>query len=408
MNPWVQHLILNALGLGLLGVLAWVVPHSWRHEPRATHRFFVLIVLLSVSIPALQFSLWACFPPQAGELTEATSRPGFRSPPRYLTSDVAVKRVLGSARHGEPETEVSLRRWEAAGEATVSVFDLKRDRPSESTGQFLLTAYIVGAGSVAVYQTIRLLRTINFLARCRPVTDPQILELWQAVAGGSELCDRLRLLRSDEIHCPCCWGLLRPRLVLPADGRACNLDALRWSFRHELVHLERGDSWIVLWQSLFLTLYWYHPAAWWLSRGLNWWREASCDQVVVQRAGKRKSYALALVSFAESPVPTVLGRQVTFMHSVGTLYCLRDRLELLVRDDQRASGWRRGLTWAAAHAALALITIGELAADGPVSAQFAPAPTLANRGDRSADKGGDRGGIRRSERITEIQIQDRP
>jgi D-alanyl-D-alanine endopeptidase (penicillin-binding protein 7) len=229
---------------------------------------------------------------------------------------------------------------------------------------------------MAVWQGARLLRTLWFLAQCRPITDPQTVALWQAVAARSPLRDRVRLLTALDVHCPCCWGLLRPRLVLPADFRGCDPNALRWSFRHELVHLERGDAWTGLGQTLLLTMHWYHPTAWWLSRQLNWWREVSCDRVVVQRAGQRRSYALALVRFTESSVQTVRRLRPTFLHLAGLLSQLQDRLQMLSQGDPPSSEGHRVLTWSMALATLGLIAAGQLGATAIVPHESAREASL--------------------------------
>ncbi|QWT22274.1 M56 family metallopeptidase [Bacillus sp. NP157] len=92
-------------------------------------------------------------------------------------------------------------------------------------------------------------------------------------------------------------GILRPRIVLPADfderfasgERALVLD-------HEATHARRRDA---LWAALAHGLacaFWFHPFAWWALRAFRTDQELACDAAVVQRQpSSRRVYAEALL-----------------------------------------------------------------------------------------------------------------
>jgi beta-lactamase regulating signal transducer with metallopeptidase domain len=225
---------------------------------------------------------------------------------------------------------------------------------------------------MAAYQGLRVVWTACFLGRCRPLADPQALALWHEVCTGSPLRDRTRLLTSAAVRAPCCWGLLRPCVVFPADWRDAPADALQWALRHERVHLERRDSWAALAQALLLTLYWYHPFAWWLSRHLDWWREVSCDLGVVRRVGQRQSYALALSHFAG---PAARDRRPALFHAADAYSRLCERVHMLAIVDHPPARRRRRLGWAAA-ALLGLVGVAQLGASAAFQRAAAPPTDL--------------------------------
>ena len=64
------------------------------------------------------------------------------------------------------------------------------------------------------------------------------------VSASSPLKGRVALRASDEIHVPMCFGLRNPMVLLPASGEPrLAPEVLACVLLHELVHLERRDTW---------------------------------------------------------------------------------------------------------------------------------------------------------------------
>src|SRR5207237_5100112 len=68
---------------------------------------------------------------------------------------------------------------------------------------------------------------------------------------------------------------------------------------HELAHIRRHDFIINLLQTLIETLFFYHPAIWWLSHRIRIEREHCCDDLVVRVLDNRSEYSRALVAIEE-------------------------------------------------------------------------------------------------------------
>ena len=71
-------------------------------------------------------------------------------------------------------------------------------------------------------------------------------------------------------------------------------EALEAVIAHELAHVRRLDLWVNLLQRVVETLFFYHPAVWWISRQLRQEREMCCDEMAVAATGERLAYVEAL------------------------------------------------------------------------------------------------------------------
>ncbi len=115
----------------------------------------------------------------------------------------------------------------------------------------------------------------------------------------------LRVLQSSLVQTPVVVGWLRPTILLPVSLlsgiSAVQLDAI---LAHEIAHVRRHDYVINLVQAVLETLFFYHPAVWWLTRRIRDVRELCCDDLAVGALGNRVEYGRALLFVEESRVAT--------------------------------------------------------------------------------------------------------
>lgn len=142
--------------------------------------------------------------------------------------------------------------------------------------------------------------------------------LWRLRTMGvtpapQETCDLLRrvsarlgirlsvgILHSTLAQVPIVVGYLRPVILLPA-SLIMNLppSQLEAILAHELSHIRRHDFVVNLLQTLVETLFFYHPAVWWLSRQIRIEREHCCDDLVVAALDNRVEYGRALLAIED-------------------------------------------------------------------------------------------------------------
>jgi|GEM_PF-437431 len=127
----------------------------------------------------------------------------------------------------------------------------------------------------------------------------------------AELNDRLRsvpkarVVQSALAQVPTVIGWLRPVVLIPVTAlTGLDRDQLRAIIAHELAHVQRFDYLVNLLQVGAETVFFYHPAIWWVSRRIRRERELCCDDTAVALCGNRLLYARALLSLEElRPAP---------------------------------------------------------------------------------------------------------
>lgn len=309
---WASFAGLCSLGLLLIASLSFVTLRACRRAPVLGYRIHVALLFAALLLPPMQWLV------QGRAHVATRSRAALPAP--IVAPGVEV---LRSAL--EPSA--------FAVDAAPSVVPALPPPPSvpdaalapEPAGLPWLAIYSLGVAAVLLACVVRMLRTRRLLARAFEVDREDLLQRHpQLDLRGLEA---VRLLSSERLATPCCAGLRHPAIVLPArllfdDAAPADLE---FAIAHERVHLERHDPRTQLVQRVFTALFWFHPAAWWLSRQIDLLREYSCDELVVARTGQCKSYASALLQFAESA--SIARGQALLPMSNRSL--LRRRIEML-------------------------------------------------------------------------------
>jgi GWxTD domain-containing protein len=105
----------------------------------------------------------------------------------------------------------------------------------------------------------------------------------------------VKLLNSARVSSPIVIGWMRPAILLPLGCMSgfsqTQIEAI---LAHELAHIRRHDFLVNLLQSIVETLFFYHPAVWWVSSQMRREREHCCDDLAVEFTGDRVAYASAL------------------------------------------------------------------------------------------------------------------
>ena len=110
------------------------------------------------------------------------------------------------------------------------------------------------------------------------------------------------------VKTPVVVGYFRPAVLLPLCVVTGLPDVqLELILAHELAHIRRHDYLINVLQTLVETLFFYHPAVWWLSRQIRNERENCCDDVAMATVSSRADYGRALLAIEElRAAPTAL------------------------------------------------------------------------------------------------------
>lgn len=121
---------------------------------------------------------------------------------------------------------------------------------------------------------------------------------------------------SHDVTSPVTFGL-RPAVVLvPAQFPRMSERARTAILCHELLHVERRDWLFILAEEMIRSIFWFHPAIWWLLGEIQLAREQAVDRAVIEITGEREEYLDTLLAVAGAnpqcdlaPAPLFLRRR---------------------------------------------------------------------------------------------------
>ncbi len=321
----------------------WVLPVS-------LHAGLLLLLLLPVdrllrrrAWPALLAALWALpivrllLPPSLGAPW---------SPARWLPGGGAVPPSPGVA---------------AGGGAVATA-----PAVGHEWALLLFAAWAAGAVALVVVAGLRA------RAARRRLLDPAALRPVPAGTGAAAReAARLLGLRtlppvfvSTRAEGPALLGLLRPVVVLPAEGLP--REAVFHALLHELAHLRRRDPAGRALLGAVRVAWWFHPAAWIAAARLDALREACCDQTVASVLREETArYRGTLIAAARSLLRGGGTPRAAGLAMVGGVEGLAERLRALDDGAWRVARRRRALAAAGGAAAGLLLLPGAMSPVGP-------------------------------------------
>jgi len=99
------------------------------------------------------------------------------------------------------------------------------------------------------------------------------------------------------VSVPAVIGLFRPVVLLPLRAlTGLTPRQLEAVIAHELGHIKRFDVAVNFFQVIAETLFFFHPAVWWLNKRIRADREDCCDDVAIAACGERAAYVRALAT----------------------------------------------------------------------------------------------------------------
>jgi len=198
------------------------------------------------------------------------------------------------------------------------------------------------------WYTLRRLRRVGVL----PASD-EVLATLRRASARLGLRRAVRVGQSTLARVPILVGYLRPVVLLPVSLvtsiPTAQLEAI---LAHELAHVRRHDFVVNLLQTLVETLFFYHPAVWWISRQIRVEREHCCDDLVVKLLDNRVEYGRALVAIEQ-----IRGRN-SVLALGATDGSLLSRVRRIVGFDSERTAW--SLVDRGSAALLVLTLIGAL------------------------------------------------
>ncbi|NLS97136.1 MAG: M56 family metallopeptidase [Planctomycetaceae bacterium] len=184
----------------------------------------------------------------------------------------------------------------------------------------------------------------------------------------------VRLLVNERRSMPMMWGVLWPRVLIPAAAETWPADRIEAVLMHELAHVRRCDCLSQFAARAVCSLYWYHPLAWWAAKRMRSEAETACDNRVILAGCRPADYAehlLQIVAGTRSALP--LGSA-----AIGMAWCSQMEVRLRTILDEGRN--RLGLN-AVSTAGCAVLVLG---LSSPLALLRSEAPTDRPLQDRPA------------------------
>ncbi len=160
----------------------------------------------------------------------------------------------------------------------------------------IVATYIIGIFTLSA----RLLGgywQLRHICRCGEPVTGKVKACLADLEGQLGLRQHVRLLQSALVEVPTVIGAWRPVILLPLSAiTGLTQEQLSALLTHELAHIRRHDYLVNAVQCVLETLFFYHPAVWWLSARIRQERENCCDDIGVAVTGSRYVYAEALTA----------------------------------------------------------------------------------------------------------------
>lgn len=235
-----------------------------------------------------------------GDAAVVPGRPGAPSAVK-LSLAPAIPSKNSEAADTPPSARAAPLAW---GERIIVVLE-----PYLST---IVVIWLVGVGllsarPVAGWWHVRRLRRDGTSA-----VSPAVESLLQHAARRLGVRRAVGVLQSTLVKVPAVVGWLQPLVLLPVSViTGLSPRELEAVLAHELAHVCRHDYLVNLLQTLVETLFFYHPAVWWVSHTIREQREECCDDLALSVCGDTSLYAAALLAVERlrdanaAPVPAL-------------------------------------------------------------------------------------------------------
>lgn len=221
--------------------------------------------------------------------------------------------IVASVLRHPPEQSASVRVIPGAGSGLTRLDATIADRPSLRTQLARLDAPLLVLWGIA--SSLLLLRALVAVLALRRL----------ARGADRRTVDGQDVLISRGVG-PAAFGVVRPRIVLPAWSLELDSSMRELVMRHELEHVSAADPTVLTLAWLLTALMPWNAGLWWIARRLRTATELDCDRRVVRRGADTRSYAHLLLLIAQrqgqatfasmiAGSPSTLHERIAAMHS---------------------------------------------------------------------------------------------
>ena len=163
----------------------------------------------------------------------------------------------------------------------------------------MISVWLAGAGAGVALLLVGFARLAWLRGRATPVVGGPWRALADEIGGALGLARPVQVLQSRHPTLLATWGLVRPKVLLPAGAERWPGPRMRVVLAHELAHVRRGDwAWQVCAELLRAAL-WFNPLTWIVLRRQRRDSELACDDEVLGLGVAGPAYASQLLDLVQ-------------------------------------------------------------------------------------------------------------
>jgi beta-lactamase regulating signal transducer with metallopeptidase domain len=189
-----------------------------------------------------------------------------------------------------------------AGAASVTDPRVVAAPPSVDALHIVVGFWLIGALVAAGVVAAGLWRMRRIGLRASPVQSGPWRDSADRIAQAYGIRQPIDLLQSAHPSMLVTWGIIRPRILLPATASEWSADRIEVVLRHELAHITRGDWPLLVAASVLRALHWFNPIVWIGHRRLRQESEQACDDLVLESGITPADYATHLLAVARDTI----------------------------------------------------------------------------------------------------------
>lgn len=121
-------------------------------------------------------------------------------------------------------------------------------------------------------------------------------ERLQVLSNRMHIKQSVKLVESSLVKVPMMLGYFKPIILLPINLiSGVDEKMIEAIIAHELAHIKRNDFMVNIFQTLLESLFYFHPAVWWISNQVREEREKCCDDLAIKACNDSLVYAKSLL-----------------------------------------------------------------------------------------------------------------
>ncbi|HEX6397815.1 MAG TPA: M56 family metallopeptidase [Steroidobacteraceae bacterium] len=168
---------------------------------------------------------------------------------------------------------------------------------SERDFAWVARTWLVGVCLLALRIAFGLLLLEQLRRRNLAALPAEIVDRCRSLQQRLGISRMVRYCECRMVNVPSVIGFFRPVVLLPMRAlTGLTPEQLEAVIAHELGHVKRFDVAVNFVQVIAETVFFFHPAVWWLNKRIRADREDCCDDVAVAACGRTASYARALAT----------------------------------------------------------------------------------------------------------------